>query len=151
MIDEERGLYGKYFVRRTDGSSEPGGKHEHCEYFVLDLTHDPKAPAALAAYAQQCAEDYPLLYDDLNDLLAGTGYRHCYGPLRGKKFACPSPAVIDQGSGSWVCVEHAPSFVGVKLRTFGDQYAPGEEFTTDMLSKAGKASLERRLKKDNKP
>lgn len=41
--DENRGLYEKFRVWRTDGSSDVGGKHEHCRYFVLDLTHDPYA------------------------------------------------------------------------------------------------------------
>lgn len=45
--DTEQGLFQKFEVRRTDGSSEPGGKHEGCEYFVLDVDHDPHAEAAL--------------------------------------------------------------------------------------------------------
>lgn len=52
MSDEKRGLYRKYDVKRTDGSSGPGGKHEHCAYFVLDLEHDPFAIPALRAYAE---------------------------------------------------------------------------------------------------
>ena len=55
------GLYHKFNVRRTDGTSEPGQKHDGCEYFVLDLTHDPHAAAALRAYADSCEADYPLL------------------------------------------------------------------------------------------
>ena len=42
-IDPERaqGLnQQKYRVTRTDGSSESGGKHAQCSYYVLDLTHD---------------------------------------------------------------------------------------------------------------
>ena len=54
MSDEYRGLYQKYQVRRTDGSSEPGGKHEDCQYFVLDMDHDPHAVAALEAYMNSC-------------------------------------------------------------------------------------------------
>ena len=40
MGDPTRGLYDKFYVKRTDGKSEPGQKHENCKYFVLDLTHD---------------------------------------------------------------------------------------------------------------
>jgi hypothetical protein len=61
----ERGLYGKYHVERTDGSSEPGKKHEDCAYFVLDLTHDRNAPPALIAYAAACEAEYPVLARDL--------------------------------------------------------------------------------------
>lgn len=61
----EQGLYRKFDVRRLDGSDEPGGKHYGCEYFVLDLTHDPHAPAALRAYAQACAHTHPPLSADL--------------------------------------------------------------------------------------
>lgn len=63
--DKERGLYRKYKVERLDGSSEPGRKHEKCDYFVLDLTHDPFATPALAAYATACEEEYPELAADL--------------------------------------------------------------------------------------
>ena len=67
--DRERGLYDKYTVTRTDGSSGPGGKHEHCQYFVLDVTHDPHALPALRAYAVSCHKDYPALSTDLGDIL----------------------------------------------------------------------------------
>lgn len=63
--DHERGLYGKYHVERIDGSSEPGGKHADCKYFVLDLTHDKHALPALEAYALSCQDEYPLLAQDL--------------------------------------------------------------------------------------
>ena len=65
MGDKTRGLYEKFTVIRNDGSSDLGGKHHGCEYFVLDLTHDPHAAAALMAYAESCAADYPLLAADL--------------------------------------------------------------------------------------
>jgi len=65
MGDRNRGLYGKFHVTRTDGSSEPGGKHDGGEYFVLDLTHDKHAAAALRAYADSCDAEYPLLAADL--------------------------------------------------------------------------------------
>jgi hypothetical protein len=46
--DAKRGLYGKFRVTRSDGSSGAGGRHERCKYFVLDLTHDQFAKAALS-------------------------------------------------------------------------------------------------------
>lgn len=61
----EQGLFRKYEVRRTDGSDFPGGKHDGCEYFVLDMTHDPHAKAAAAAYADSAEMDYPDLAADM--------------------------------------------------------------------------------------
>ena len=66
--DEERGVYRKYDVRRVDGGSGPGGKHEHCLYFVLDLVHDEFAAPALAAYAQACKEKFPVLSKELKSI-----------------------------------------------------------------------------------
>ena len=63
--DKNRGLYSKFHITRTDGSSGPDGKHELCRYFVLDLDHDPYAWAAIRAYEQACAHEYPNLADDL--------------------------------------------------------------------------------------
>ena len=65
-VEKTTGLYHKFDVTRTDGSSGPGGKHEHCRYFVLDLDHDPHAPAAIRAYADSCRADYPALAADLD-------------------------------------------------------------------------------------
>lgn len=61
----KRGLYGKFFVERTDGRSAPGQKHDGCEYFVLDLDHDKHAGPALEAYAASCDSEYPALAADL--------------------------------------------------------------------------------------
>lgn len=69
-IDAVRGLYQKFIVERTDGSSKRGGKHEHCEYYVLDLNHDKHAIPALEAYAASCRSEYPQLADDLLDKAA---------------------------------------------------------------------------------
>lgn len=67
MGDRTRGLFGKFIVRRVDGTDAPGGKHDGCDYFVLDVTHDPHAIPALRAYAASCRGDgYELLADDLN-------------------------------------------------------------------------------------
>jgi hypothetical protein len=68
--DASRGLYDKYAVTRTDGSSAVGERHHGCEYFVLDLDHDPFAAAALRAYADACESEYPLLARDLRLKLA---------------------------------------------------------------------------------
>jgi len=65
MGDTNRGIYQKFIVERTDGSSEPGGKHAECEYFVLDIMHDKHAKAALLAYAESCKIEYPLLAHDV--------------------------------------------------------------------------------------
>lgn len=59
--DSERGLYNKFIVSRVDGSK----KHEHCDYFVLDLVHDKHARLALHAYADSCRKEYPRLAEDL--------------------------------------------------------------------------------------
>jgi len=67
--DSARGLYSRYSVRRLDGRSSKGCKHEFCEYFVLDLTHDKHATAAIAAYADSCAAEFPFLARDLRDLV----------------------------------------------------------------------------------
>lgn len=69
MNDKQKGLYRKYEVRRVDGSTNQGGKHEHCEWFVLDLTHDKFAIPALKAYSQACANEYPILSNDLKNVI----------------------------------------------------------------------------------
>lgn len=69
MDDKTRGLYNKFTVTRTDGTSARGQKHDGCQYLVLDVTHDPFAKAALEAYADACAEDYPLLSEDVRRLV----------------------------------------------------------------------------------
>lgn len=71
--DAHRGLYRKFTVERTDGSSRPGGKHESCNYFVLDLTHDEFASAALRSYALVCRKKFPKLAADLLKLTRGAG------------------------------------------------------------------------------
>lgn len=108
-VDKNRGLYQKYRIERTDGSSDPGGKHERCKYFVLDLVHDKHAIAALEAYANSCVSEFPALYDDLNDLLALAKHRFCVPMrIRGQEIQqeCHWPAVVPLGNGCWFCVEH---------------------------------------------
>ena len=66
MDKKAMGLFEKFLVTRTDGASEEGGKHFECEYFVLDITHDPFAVHALFAYADVCEEGgYHRLAEDL--------------------------------------------------------------------------------------
>jgi len=74
MSDKERGLYPKFRIERTDGKSAEGEKHENCEYFVLDLTHDRYAIPALVEYARQCDRDgYRELAADLGAMLLRAG------------------------------------------------------------------------------
>lgn len=63
--NEQQGLFRKFIVRRTDGSDAPGGKHHGCDYFVLDVTHDRHAKAALAAYADAIEATHPRLASDM--------------------------------------------------------------------------------------
>ncbi len=63
--DSAPGIYHKFWVRRTDGSSGEGRKHEKCDYFVLDWEHDPFAIPAARAYADACESRYPDLAIDL--------------------------------------------------------------------------------------
>ncbi len=69
MRQKNKGIYRKFYVERTDGQSKPGGKHADCEYFVLDLDHDPFAAVAIAASVDACEEEYPLLAADLRKKL----------------------------------------------------------------------------------
>lgn len=63
------GIYEKFNnIERTDGSHLPGGKHHGCTYFVLDLTHDKHAKPAMAAYAESCKEEFPLLSEDAREV-----------------------------------------------------------------------------------
>ena len=64
LRDEERGLYDKYRVERRN---DPTKKHKDCEYFVLDLSHDPFSWDALNAYAFACERKFPTLASDLRN------------------------------------------------------------------------------------
>ncbi len=66
--DRDKGLYDKFKVTRSDGRSKKGQKHERCQYFVLDVNHDPHAYAALLAYAASCKDEYPQLAIDVQNL-----------------------------------------------------------------------------------
>ena len=72
-MDEKRtGLYKKYEVKKVDGGNDPGRKHEHCLYFVLDLDHDIHSTKAILTYADSCEEDYPLVAMDLRNIAKHT-------------------------------------------------------------------------------
>ncbi len=74
MGDKNRGIHQKFVVERTDGTSNPGKRHHGCEYFVLDLHHDPHAIPAIRAYAESCGRDgYELLARDLLERVAKQG------------------------------------------------------------------------------
>lgn len=70
-MTDTRGLHNKFTVTRNDGKDAEGEKHEGCEYFVLDLTHDLAArhviPPLAAAYDHFGRH---ALADDLRKLLA---------------------------------------------------------------------------------
>ena len=65
MMIDTKGRYKKFDVRRTDGRDSHSDKHYGCDYFVLDLTHDPHALTALMVYAIVCREDRPRLSNDI--------------------------------------------------------------------------------------
>lgn len=67
---EQKGLYDKFDVSRRDGSSEEGGKHEGCRYFVLDLDHDKHVVRALEGYIRSLtlSGEYPELKKDLKEI-----------------------------------------------------------------------------------
>jgi len=90
---EPSGLYRKFVVERTNGSSGPGGKHEHCDYFVLDWMHDKFAIPAALAYAKACEAEYPELARDLRDR-AGAAVAHTE-PAR-KVPLNPAPRPVEQ-------------------------------------------------------
>lgn len=78
--DPREGLYGKFWVRRTDGSSADGEKHADCDYFVLDKNGVMRLLAVdLIAERAKVAEARALLgrlevygddFDDVETLLA---------------------------------------------------------------------------------
>jgi hypothetical protein len=63
------GLHKKYEIKRTDGSDQPGKRHDGCQYFVLDLTHDTAARLAATVYAAVVQNWNPSLSRDLKALV----------------------------------------------------------------------------------
>lgn len=80
--DTLKGLYRKFKVTRLDGSSKSGQKHACCEYFVLDLNHDPFSMPALMAYISACTEKYPALAADLTIKLRRMEQEFLKGPFK---------------------------------------------------------------------
>lgn len=69
-MTEQQGIFDKYTVERNDQQDGRCGKHHKCEYFILDLTHDLHALAALKAYAKSCEDEKPRLAEDLRAKVA---------------------------------------------------------------------------------
>lgn len=85
MTSRSLGLFKKFTVTRMDGQSAPGKKHDGCDYFVLDMTHDPHAIPALRAYADSAeADGYVELAVDLRRQID-------YPRVRGARGAAPEP------------------------------------------------------------
>jgi hypothetical protein len=61
------GLVAKYEVTKLN---DPTGKHEGCNYFVLDPQHDPTARIALKAYADAILPYRPQLSADITEWLS---------------------------------------------------------------------------------
>lgn len=64
--DNERGAYRKYRVTKID---DPKGKHDGCEFFVLDWRHDKFAIDAGIEYANRCRAEFPKLAEDLEKIV----------------------------------------------------------------------------------
>lgn len=64
-MSDQQGLYDKFAVVRKDGKV----KHRYCDYFVLDMSHDPHAKKAMVSYVASLerAGDHPLLAQELTD------------------------------------------------------------------------------------
>jgi hypothetical protein len=107
MNDHSKGLYRKFNVERTDGTSALGGKHEGCEYFVLDLTHDKHAMPALQAYAASCAREYPALADDLKDIILRIARSRTMGAYKAGFEDCRNQAlrIVDEHEGYYSRIE----------------------------------------------
>jgi len=67
MSDREVGLYKKYNVTRV---ADFDGKHENCEYFVMDPRHDLIARQVLEMYAQLAeTAGYAKLPEDIRAMI----------------------------------------------------------------------------------
>ena len=92
-----QGLYRKFDVRRVDGSDAKGKRHHGCSYFVLDVTHDPFAAAALDAYADACDQALPALAADLRKQIAmGTVWDKEAGDGVGRPAMKLDPEALDK-------------------------------------------------------
>jgi|GEM_PF-3065583 len=140
-----KGLYQKFNVSRTDGTDAPAGKHHGCDYFVLDLTHDPFAIPAIAAYAAACEAKHPELAADLRNKLPVCdcgGYCDCTARL----VPTPAPQHPTPPTGpnverfEWVCDERGERvrrgpiigewFLG-EIGDYRDRAVPARRNTSD--------------------
>jgi hypothetical protein len=134
------GIYRKFLVERTDGSSAPGGKHENCDYFVLDWAHDKYAVPAAIAYARACKDEYPELAADLSRRAGDT-----VGRLdnNAENRLTPSGPPDWEGGLISTSMHHAwwngTSLGGVALRIARDQVADLETRLADEQSKRREA------------
>lgn len=71
------GLYKKFEVYRTDGRDQLGGDRAGARYIVLDLTYDKHSRAALLAYADAVAVDYPVLAVEMKALADALDFAAC--------------------------------------------------------------------------
>ena len=84
-IDPE-GLAAKYAVKRIGGTPH---RHDACTYFVLDPYHDPKAEAAIRAYAALVRDRAPRLAHDLVAWMDRLPVAHNHAPDEGRGTLCP--------------------------------------------------------------
>lgn len=101
---EEQGLFRKFQVRRTDGSSAPGCRHADCEYFVIDVHHDAHAGAALAAYADAVESTHPALAADMREryALERAGTLPCHAAEGRTFYADPAQLKMTQAAAMMV-------------------------------------------------
>lgn len=69
MAAENRGVYGKYILKKANGADvDPGAV-----YFTLRLDTDVHARAAIRAYIESCRAELPELARDLERVLEDLG------------------------------------------------------------------------------
>lgn len=61
-MSDKKGIEVRYTVKKKN---DPTGKHDTCQYFVLDPLHDPLARGALMSYATAAEKEYPELAKEL--------------------------------------------------------------------------------------
>ena len=72
--DQNRGLYRRFDLYRVGDDGEPQYLVTD-PYFILRYTTDPHARVALAAYADSCEAEFPVLAADLRAALNQVGGR----------------------------------------------------------------------------
>ena len=123
-----KGLYNKFVVQRTDGSSEPGRKHANCEYFVIDLTHDP----SLATHvADACESTRPVLARDLRSRLNKEAVR-----WEAKLAALRAPVDVDGMLRSTLTEDDAEGLAREAIELFSTHGCETVQSIMDVLVKA---------------